>query len=67
MPKSKAENLFNVFSKGLNTILKVRRELRASRSEVRADKREIRAEENHENKTLRYFGRPIENHNSRRK
>lgn len=64
MPKNQANTLFNIFNKGLSTLLKVRRELRASRSEQRADKREIRAEENHEIKSHKYFGRTSKNNKS---
>lgn len=64
MSKSKTNDIFGLFNKGLNTLLKVRRELRASRSEARAIKRETRAEENHERKQQTYFGRPLPKENS---
>ena len=47
----------SLFNLGLNTLLKVRRELRASRNEERAEKREQRADAVH---TKKYFGRTIQ-------
>ena len=62
---NKANNLFTLFERGLNTVLKVRRELRSSRNEARADRREERAEQNHWRKQQRsYFGREMPPPNS---